>query len=160
MKIEATPRGVPPAAGATGVGEPSLQRSRQVAGVRARLADKGLHKLDADLATLAWATSETVFEGWAGPAVPLRVLYHAREFVRLLPVSAPIPALTASDEGLLSFEWTGANSRYLVVMVSEDGMLVYSGRLGPRRRISGAEPLAGELPAPIRQSLQDVVGHD
>jgi hypothetical protein len=35
-------------------------------------------------------------------------------------------------------------------------MLVYAGRLGPRRRISGAEPLGDELPGAIRQAILQV----
>ncbi|MCL4182305.1 MAG: hypothetical protein KJ011_02540 [Burkholderiaceae bacterium] len=147
-----------PTAGAIGVGERSLQLSRLVAGARTKLGNRGLSRLDADLAALAWITERSVFEHRIGTALPLRVLHYAREFVRLLPVSAPVPSPMVTDDGLLSFEWRGENTRYLAVMVSEDGMLVYNGRLGQRRRISGAEPLSGELPAPIRQSLQDVIG--
>lgn len=159
MKIVRAPDGAPsPVSAAIGVGERSLQTTRKVAGARTRLADRGLSKADADLAGLAWAVGQTSLSGWLGVPIPLRVLYHAREFVRLLPISAPIPTPTASDHGPLSFTWSGANGRHLIVTVSEDGMLVYSGRLGPRRRISGAEPLNGELPAPIRQALNDVIG--
>jgi hypothetical protein len=147
-----------PTAGAVGVGERSLHLSRQVAAARTKLGDRGLSRFDADLAGLAWIIERNVFEHRIGTALPLRVLHHAREFVRLLPVSTPVPSPTVNDEGMLSFEWQGENARYLAVMVSEDGMLVYSGRLGQRRRISGAEPLSGELPVTIRQSLHDVIG--
>jgi hypothetical protein len=151
MKIVAPPQGAPsPVSAVIGVGERSLQTTRKVAAVRTRLADRGLSKADADLAGLARAVGQTSLSSWLDVPVPLRVLYHAREFVRLLPISAPIPTPTVT--------WSGANARHLIVTVSEDGMLVYSGRLGPRRRISGAEPLSGELPAPIRQSLNDVIG--
>lgn len=154
--LAGTDAGVP-TAGAVGVGERSLQLSRQVAAARTKLGNRGLSRVDADLAALAWITGRSVFEHRIGTALPLRVLHYAREFVRLLPVSAPVPAPTVTDNGMLSFEWCGENARYLAVAVSEDGMLVYSGRLGQRRRISGAEPLSGELPATIRQSLQDVI---
>jgi len=159
MKIVAPPQGAPsPVSAVIGVGERSLQTTRKVAAVRTRLADRGLSKADADLAGLARAVGQTSLSSWLDVPVPLRVPYHAREFVRLLPISAPIPTPTVSEHGPLSFTWSGANARHLIVTVSEDGMLVYSGRLGPRRRISGAEPLSGELPAPIRQSLNDVIG--
>lgn len=159
MKIAVAPHGNPsPASGAVGVGDHSLNISRQVAGARTKLADKGLSRAEVDLADLAWVTGQTSFATWNGTPVPLRVLYHAREFVRQLPVSAPVPTPTTSDQGLLSFSWSGAHARHLVVTISEDGMLVYGGRLGPRRRISGAEPLTGELPATIRQALSDVIG--
>ncbi|HMM50288.1 MAG: hypothetical protein DWB43_09960 [Lautropia sp.] len=147
-----------PAAGAIGVGSDSLRMSRQAAGARARLVEKGLHELDTALGEFAWAAERTLFERWSGSPVALRLIHYAREFARLLPVTVAVPAPTADDQGLLAFEWTGSNARRLIVTIAEDGMLVYSGRLGPRRRISGAEPLAGHLPAPIRQALYDVIG--
>jgi hypothetical protein len=105
-----------------------------------------------------WIAADRLFDGWACPPLPLKLIHHAREFVRMLPAGAPVPVPTTDDNGQLSFQWTGAHARHLLVVVSEDGMLVYSGRLGPRRRINGAEPLCDELPAPIRQSLRDVIG--
>ncbi|HLS54467.1 MAG TPA: hypothetical protein VK052_00240 [Zeimonas sp.] len=106
----------------------------------------------------AWIAADGLFDGWSCPPLPLKLIHHARAFVRMLPAGAPVPVPTTDDNGQLSFQWTGAHARHLLVVVSEDGMLVYSGRLGPRRRINGAEPLSGELPAPIRQSLYDVIG--
>lgn len=158
MKFAARLQGAAHGTAAIGVGDHALRMSRKMAGARARLTEKALHKADTELAELAQATGTGLFEAWSGPPVPLRLVCHAREFLRLLPVSAPVPRAVADDQGLLSFEWTGSNARRLVVMVSEDGMLVYSGRLGPRRRISGAEPLSDELPHTIRQSLRDVIG--
>jgi len=158
MKIAGALRRAAPATGAIGVGSDSLRMSRQAAGARARLIEAGLHKLDTALGEFAWAAERTIFERWSGSPVALQLIHYAREFARLLPVSVAVPAPTADDQGLLAFEWTGSNARRLVVTIAEDGMLVYQGRLGPRRRISGAEPLSGDLPAPIRQALYDVIG--
>jgi len=105
-----------------------------------------------------WLAADRLIDGWACPPLPLELIHHARKFVRMLPAGAPVPAPTTDDNGQLAFQWTGDHPRQLRVVVSEDGMLVYSGRLGPRRRINGAEPLSDELPAPIRQSLRDVIG--
>jgi len=148
-------------AAAVGVGVESLWLNRQLAGARARLGARNLFKLDAQLAGFSAApnTREAdVWQSWIGTPVPLQVLHYAREFVRLLPISVDVPVVQASSDGLLSFEWSGSNARKLSVTVTADGMLVYSGRLGPRRRVSGAEPLSTDLPAMIRQSLQDVTG--
>ena len=158
MKIVSVLQRTAPATGALGIGSDSLRMSRQAAGARARLVEQGLHKLDTALGEFAWAAERTLLEYWSGRPLALRLVHHAREFARLLPASVVVPAPTADDNGLLDFEWTGPNARRLVVTIAEDGMLVYNGQLGPRRRISGAEPLSGRLPAPIRQALHDVIG--
>jgi hypothetical protein len=90
-----------------------------------------------------------------GP-VPERVLKYARDFLRVLPSTLPEPMVARGDDGGLVFEWTGENARVLRVRLGSDGMLVYAGRLGARRRISGAEPLGDELPVLIRQAILQV----
>jgi hypothetical protein len=95
------------------------------------------------------------FERATPPDAPLseQVLVEAQAFRRLLPSTLPEPQVRRDDHGALAFEWTARETCYLRVSVEGDGMLVYTGRLGAKRRISGAEPLGRDLPVMIRQAI-------
>ncbi len=129
-----------------GVGGHALRVTRQLAGARRRLTDKALFRFDVELSGFAQAADP---DPWRADApLPERVLHHARDFLRVLPGTLPEPLVVRDDDGALAFEWAGENARSLKVR----------GRLGPRRRISGAEPLGDDLPAMIRQAIQQVAG--
>ena len=139
-----------------GVGGHALRVTRQLAGARKRLTDKALFRFDVELSGFSRAADP---DPWRADApLPELVLRHARDFMRVLPGSLPEPLVFRDEDGALAFEWAGENARSLKVKVGADGMLVYSGRLGLRRRISGAEPLGDDLPAMIRQAIQQVAG--
>ena len=139
-----------------GVGGHALRVTRQLAGARKRLTDKALFRFDVELSGFSRAADP---DPWRADApLPELVLRHARDFMRVLPGSLPEPLVFRDEDGALAFEWAGENARSLKVTVGADGMLVYSGRLGLRRRISGAEPLGDDLPAMIRQAIQQVAG--
>jgi hypothetical protein len=139
-----------------GVGWHALRVTRQLARARRRLTDKALFRFDVELSGFSQAADPDPWR--ADTPLPERVLRNARDFLRVLPGTLPEPLLVRDDDGALAFEWCGENARSLRVRVGADGMLVYNGRLGPRRRISGAEPLGDDLPAPIRQAIDQVAG--
>ncbi len=139
-----------------GVGGRALRVTRQLVGARRRLTDKALFRFDVELSGFSHAADP---DPWRGDApLPELVLRHARDFLRVLPGTLPEPLVVRDDDGALAFEWAGENARSLRVRIGADGMLVYSGRLGLRRRISGAEPLGDDLPVLIRQAIQQVAG--
>jgi hypothetical protein len=88
--------------------------------------------------------------------VPEQVLRYASAFLSALPGTVPEPLICRDDDGLLAFEWVGADGRMLRVRLSPDGMLLYAGRLGERRRVSGAEPIGDVLPPLIRHAILQV----
>jgi hypothetical protein len=139
-----------------GVGNHALRVTRQLAGARQRLSSPALFRFDVELSGFAQAADP---DPWRADApLPEVVLRHARDFLRVLPGSLPEPVMSRDDDGALAFEWAGENARSLKVRIGADGMLVYSARLGLRRRVSGAEPLGDELPPLIRHAIQQVAG--
>jgi hypothetical protein len=138
-----------------GIGGHALRVTRQLVGARRRLTDKALFRVDVELSGFSQAAEPDPWRADASPSE--HVLRHARDFLRVLPGTLPEPVVVL-DDGALAFEWAGENARSLTVRVGADGMLVYSGRLGLRRRISGAEPLGDDLPVLIRQAIQQVAG--
>lgn len=151
-------RALPVLTGTLGTGSHAMRIARQVARARARLANRALYKFDSELAQL---DKDPIDASGAllGRRVPGAVVHLAREFLRQLPATAPAPAMVTNTDGALSFQWTGFNARTFSISVSADGMLVYSGRLGSRRRISGAEPMTDDLPPIIREAIFAIV-HD
>ncbi len=151
---------LPIGTGTLAVGSYSLRITRQLARARSKIGNRGLYRIAAELDDIAVPRVEISAEGLRPRSmsrqVPGEVVHFARDLMRLLPNSAPAPALVTDSDGALSFEWTGFNERVLSISVSPDGMLVYRGRLGSRRRISGAEPLAVDLPPIIRHALLEV----
>lgn len=89
--------------------------------------------------------------------VPEPVLRHARAFLKALG-TLPDPSVCRDPDGGLAFEWVEGDERCLRVRIDADGMLVYSGRLGERRRVSGAEPVGAEVPRIIREAIRQVAG--
>jgi hypothetical protein len=153
-KLAAGSRSLALCATTFGVGGRALRVSRRLAGARGRLTSKALFRFDAELAGFAQAADP---DPWiAEEPVPEMVLKYARDFLRVLPSNLPEPMVSRDDDGALVFEWAGANARMLRVRLGPDGMLVYTGRLGARRRISGAEPLGEELPPLIREAILQV----
>ncbi|HVL58662.1 MAG TPA: hypothetical protein VM491_19340 [Burkholderiaceae bacterium] len=126
-----------------GYGPHSTWIARRLAGARSRLVDRGLYKYDTELAELAARDAP-------------QTLNFARDVLRLLPTMASEPAVARDSDGLILFEWVGSNARTFSLRIGADGMLVYNGRLGARRRISGAEPLGLDLSPIIRQAIQQV----
>ena len=149
-------RGLASTATALGVGQYALRVSRQLAGARNRLAANALFRNDVALTGFAQAIGT---EPWHADApLPEAVLCHARDFLRLLPSTLPEPQVTRAEDGGLIFEWTGEAHRWLKVGIDIDGMIVYTARLGLRRRVSGAEPLGESLSPMIREAIQQVSG--
>jgi len=149
-------RGLASTATALGVGQYALRVSRQLAGARDRLAAKALFRNDVALTGFAQAIGT---DPWHAEApLPEGVLRHARDFLRLLPSTLPEPRVTRAEDGGLIFEWTGDAHRWLKIGINIDGMVVYTARLGLRRRVSGAEPLGESLSPMIREAIQQVSG--
>jgi hypothetical protein len=76
----------------------------------------------------------------------------------MLPGTMPEPRVTRDDDGGRMFEWTGVAARSLRVRIGADAMIVYTARLGQRRRMSGAEPLGEALSPMIREAIRLVAG--
>ena len=149
-------RGLASTATALGVGQYALRVSRQLAGARNRLAAKALFRTDVALSSFAQTVGADPWQ--ADAPLPEPVLRHARDFLRMLPGTLPEPRVTRDDDGGLMFEWTGDAARSLRVRIGADAMIVYTARLGQRRRMSGAEPLGEALSPMIREAIRLVAG--
>jgi hypothetical protein len=88
------------------------------------------------------------YPGLGIAGLPPATLQHTHRFLTLLPTWLPMPETRRHGHGQVAMEWTGNDARRFSVLIGQDGMLIYSARLGPRGRLDGAEPI-GEQLSPI-----------
>ena len=93
--------------------------------------------------TLIDARAVSRRSGIAG--LPPATLQHAHRFLTLLPTWLPMPETRRQGHGQVALEWAGNDARRFSVLIGQDGMLIYSARLGPKGRLDGAEPIGNEL---------------
>lgn len=77
--------------------------------------------------------------------LPPDTLQNAHAFLTLLPTWLPLPETRCQGHGQVALEWSGGGVRKFNVVIGQDGMLIYSARLGAKGRMDGAEPIADQL---------------
>ena len=85
------------------------------------------------------------YPGLGIAGLPPATLQHAHRFLTLLPTWLPMPETRRHGHGQVALEWAGNDARRFNVLIGQDGMLIYSARLGPRGRLDGAEPITNQL---------------
>jgi hypothetical protein len=85
------------------------------------------------------------YPGLGIAGLPPATLQHAHRFLTLLPTWLPMPETRRHGHGQVALEWSGNDARRFSVLIGQDGMLIYSARLGPKGRLDGAEPIANQL---------------
>jgi hypothetical protein len=154
MKSGAVPKGLAQTSTALGAGAQGSRLQRPLPAFGRRSQGRAVFRSDARLSGFAQAVDA---DPWRHEQpVPEQVLRYASEFLSALPATVPEPLICRDDDGMLAFEWAGAGGRTLRVRLSPDGMLLYAGRLGTRRRVSGAEPIGDVLPPLIRHAILQV----
>lgn len=154
IKIGAVSKGLAHDPSALGGGARAARLSHPLPAFGRRSPGRAVSRTDALLSGFVRATDADPWE--QERPVPEQVLRFASTFLSALPGTVPEPLICRDDDGMLAFEWVGTDARMLRVRLSPDGMLLYAGRLGARRRVSGAEPIGDVLPPLIRHAILQV----
>lgn len=77
---------------------------------------------------------------------------YASQFLRLLPLTAPMPEIAADTDGEILFEWDLGPRKVLSVSVGRDGTLSFASLFGHAKNY-GTEPLREGLPLVVSHSL-------
>jgi len=108
------------------------------------------------LSAIDGVCAECSVENWdgygAGP-VSEATRYYARQFVRMLPTSMPIPEISAEPDGEIAFEWHRGRSGVFSISVGGSDELTYAGLFG-RSKAYGTEFFDDELPETIATHLR------
>jgi len=94
-------------------------------------------------------------ENWDGEGsarVEPSTYIYARQFLRLLPSTVPLPDITADTDGEILFEWDQGRRRIFSISVGRDGTLTFAGLFG-HTKMHGTEHLREALPMVISDYL-------
>lgn len=110
-----------------------------------------------DLANLHRDCSETNWDGYGAPPLNPEVFRIAAQFIASIPFDIPVPEMSASAQGDISFEWVQNPNRIVSVAVSENGEVHYAALNGYRRTF-GSFPFDGTFDSQIHDLIVDVLG--
>ena len=85
-------------------------------------------------------------------------LQNAHAFLTMLPTWLPMPETRRHGHGQVALEWSGDGGCTLNVRIGQDGMLIYSARLGARGRLDGAEPIGEQLSPVVMHLMRQLRG--
>jgi hypothetical protein len=77
--------------------------------------------------------------------LPSATLQNAHAFLTLLPSWLPMPETRRHGHSQVALEWEGDGPCRFNVLIGQDGMMIYSARLGAKGRLDGAEPIGDHL---------------
>jgi hypothetical protein len=98
--------------------------------------------------------------GWDGyHAIPVsqETVVSALAFIRTIPLDLPLPELSATPGGEITFEWAQTSRRIVTVAVAGTGELHYAGLNGTKKSF-GSYPLNGVFEPELRQLISSVLG--
>ncbi len=100
-------------------------------------------------------TSAPNWDGYDALPVATETFELAKDFLRSLPASVPIPSVGAEADGMLVFEWYHSPRRILSVSISPTGELHYAALIGASKS-SGTEISYGKMPSIIGLLIRQV----
>jgi hypothetical protein len=111
----------------------------------------------AELASLYAECTRTNWDGYG--ALPLRseVFQVAAGFAASIPFDVPMPEISASAQGDISFEWAQNSRRIISVAVSDNGEIHFAA-LNGHRRTYGSFPFDGSFDLQLHDLIRTVLG--
>ena len=83
--------------------------------------------------------------------------YHrAKEFLKLLPDTIPMPEFSVDPDGEVSFDWFYSKARLISISIGDDGSLTYIGFFGDAR-MKGVEHLDEKIPGSINELFARII---
>lgn len=115
---------------------------------RANLASSTLPAQEAE-DNLGMVFVDRLDDDWDGyGATPLSVgaYSEARQFIRALPNSWPMPEVVPEPEGSIALEWYKSKARLLILSFNGTGRIAYAGLFSKEEPIHGKWNFAGKIP--------------
>lgn len=98
------------------------------------------------------------YQGWDGyGAKPMSVEAYdfAKDFIKALPITAPLPELNVDPDGEVSLDWSFGKRRALTVSVGPTGRCTFAWVHG-QRSMRGTDWIEDEIPASIAFALRQL----
>lgn len=100
--------------------------------------------------------SQANWDGQDAEAVSKEVYLEAREFLRLLPTTLPVPEIVPEPTGEIAMEWYKDPGHVFVASVSGGGVITFAGLFGPRNTLHGTVAFEDSLPQIIIESVRQI----
>jgi hypothetical protein len=111
----------------------------------------------ADLCDLSVECSQPNWDGYGAPPLNPEVFRAAQAFVASIPLDIPTPAISASADGDVTFEWAQTARRLVSVAISENGQISFASLNGHKRSF-GSMPFDGTFDGQLRSLIEAALG--
>ena len=101
--------------------------------------------------------SQPGWDGYASPAISNEAASNAIQFIRTIPLSIPLPEISATPAGDITFEWSQTAHRIVTVAVGDTGEVHYASLNGSKRTF-GSYPLDGNFEPELLNSIESMLG--
>jgi len=101
--------------------------------------------------------SRSGWDGYGAPAVSFATAGNALEFIRRIPPSVPLPEISTTSSGDITFEWMKTARRIVTVAISENGEVHYAALNGLRKTF-GSYPMNGSFEPVLADLIETVLG--
>jgi hypothetical protein len=110
----------------------------------------------AELSGLFEECSRPDWDGYDAPPLSAEVFQVAAQFVASIPFDVPVPEISASPAGDISFEWAQTARRIVSVAISENREIHYAALNGHKRSF-GSMPFDGSFDSQLHDLIQSVL---
>jgi hypothetical protein len=112
--------------------------------------------LHARIEEIAAQCAHAGWDGYGAGPVTGASKRTAQQLVEVLPVDIPEPEPSPDPDGEISFTWDFGPHHLFTVSVGESEVISYAGILGKGKKRHGEEPLSGDVPKVLVESIREI----
>lgn len=115
------------------------------------------HQTIVNLAELMQECSRHGWDGYEAPGISFLTASNALEFIRTIPFGVPLPEISATSAGEITFEWAQGARRIVTVAIGENGEVHYAALNGLRKTF-GSYPMNSTFDPVLSDLIETVLG--
>ena len=137
-----------------GDGEEGINIQQIVSDALSHVRQSGLRELTHQtLLEIYQDHSREIWDGEGAREITEEAYLEAREFLRLLPTTSPLPEVVPEPTGEIALEWYKSKGHLFIVRFSGRGIITYAGMFGEENTLHGTERFEDFIPGTISQNL-------
>ncbi len=114
------------------------------------------HKCIEALMEVARECAKSGWDGYAASPLKPEALEYALTFIRSIPFDLPLPEISATSAGEITFEWAATARRLVTVAVADNGEVHYA-CLNGLKKTFGSHPLDGNFEPELKALIASVL---
>ncbi|MFZ4774521.1 MAG: hypothetical protein ACOYM3_04115 [Terrimicrobiaceae bacterium] len=115
------------------------------------------HQTIFKLSELMRECSHSGWDGYDAPAISFLTASNALEFIRTIPLGVPLPEISATSAGDITFEWAQTPRQIVTVAIGENGEVHYAA-LNALRKTFGSYPMDSTFEPVLSDLIETVLG--